>query len=186
LSLAEYRGTDKLIVPIYNPQPVDEQVQEIGIDLQWLACPAVSSPPPSATYAIDGSLKVLAGGVVVGVVTPESGPGTGASVRAIGSVKTAGGCIAEVTLNFRPPALLLGGKTTTPISVVMPVNNTFTISKAAPDIAENKDVPAFANVPAGDFQIPDFTGAPWMAEITVRDNFGVQSSSCEISSATTC
>lgn len=185
LSITESHGTDELVVPIYNPQSVDEQVQDMRVDVQWLACPTATQPPPPAAYAFGGDLKVLAGHAVVGIVTPKSGADSGASIRAIGSVKVSGGCIVEVKLDFRPPALLLRGKATTVISVTMPNDNIFTLSKATPVTADGQGIPAFTNVPTGDIQIPDFLGVALM-EITVRDSFGDQSSSCDMSQSTTC
>lgn len=192
LSLIEYRGTDELIVPIYNPQPADEQIQEIGVDIQFLPCAlpqhrVVAPRPRPVKYAIDGDLGVLTGSAVVGVVTPESGADSGASIRAIGSVNTAGYCANEIKLGFRPPALLLGGKTTTLISVIMPKNNIFTISgQYRREVPDSNETPALKRARAFSVQIPNFTGGFWTATVTVRDSFGVQSSSCQMSANATC
>ncbi len=179
LSITESHGDYQFIVPIFNSQPDDQQLQIVGLELHWggFGCGGqIYQYRVSEKLTVKNTLE-KGRRTFVGSVAAESGAAVGANVQAIGTVSDT--CGSNLSLAFRPPALIVTGKTTTIISIDLPEK--ISISSLSRD---NTFDPA---EPMHSVSIPSFIENPndnsvsygMTATVAVQANSGAIMSACE-------
>ena len=194
LSIAESNGLYKFIVPISGLQQTVAQVKSVNISVEWTepsnSCGIDNLASPNYWYTIAPQLTIQAGHNVQGAVIPESGIAAGSTVRAVGSLDATGSNEFAATrgrpvngegqckefhgldLTFRPPALILAHNEEIFLSIALPRE----ISASDGSSQRTK------------VEIPDFTKptGPMTTSISVQFPAGKETSSCKITTSSTC
>lgn len=162
LAITESHNNYQFVIPIFNSQPNDQQIREISLDVEWnWVDPSCNSGNVGEGYgySIGQNLTVGKGRTAVAPVTPVSGIGAGSAVLAVGTFMEScpSGDLSgfrDLSLAFRPPALILTGKETTIVYIVLP-----------------RDIQAAQNI-----TIPDLFSSSITATMTFQINSGTKMS----------
>jgi hypothetical protein len=121
--------TYRVTLPVLNSRPDDEQLSRITLHIDWIWF--VGCDAPTYQYALQSPLTVTRGGHAQGSILSQTGPASGFSVNAAGTLTLWCGT-ASLQLAFAPQALILQGHSTTVISIDLPAQLKLT-SAPGPD-----------------------------------------------------
>jgi len=144
LAITESQRDLQFTVPVFNPKPFYQQIQEVGLDIGWsketVVCPA-SSEPLTYVYNVGENLAVeKRDNAVFGSITPASGVDAGSATQARGRISAeCEGGISDLNLTFSPPALILAGNSTTIMVIKLP--ETISVKALSPS-SFSPDLPA--------------------------------------------
>jgi hypothetical protein len=190
LSITESGNAYNLLLPVFNPQPGDQQLREATLDVSWDYIPGCLAPAGTRYYAYDvsGALGVEKGSAA-GIVSTTSGLTGRNLIQASGTLDEI--CLfGKLRLSFKPPALILPGKSTTLISVMVPMRMSVTnvntsagmpASNFEPRSAAHDDRPPVSlNIPNPILQPGNDTGMEpvVLAKIMLRTDSGTPISAC--------
>jgi hypothetical protein len=190
LAITESGSAYNLVLPVFNPQPGDQQLQEATLDVSWDYFPGCAAPAGTRYYVYDvsGALNVEKGSAA-GIVSTTSGPTGRNLIQASGTLNEI--CLfGELKLSFKPPALILPGKSTTLIYVMVPMKMTVTNGSTSTGMPASNSEPRSAahyDRPPVSLNIPNPIAHPGndtgmepvvLAKIMLQTNSGTPISAC--------
>jgi hypothetical protein len=173
LSISRFGKHYQIVTPIFDSQQTDQQVQEVTLDLQW-GVPGVACGVVNNIYQVNEALLVnKVSHVVEGSVSQESGRTLGL-VQATGRLyETCGG--EDLSLTFRPSALILAAKTTNLISISFPVDI------LATSLHPNPGSPVSIPQANASGVVSTIRGQGYLkATMTIHTNSGKKMTACEV------
>jgi hypothetical protein len=168
MSAAVHGRFYKVIFPVDNLQPREQQIQRISLIISFPgpACAEV----PVVLYRIQSPITVgRPAGIAQGSVSAESGVAPGSEVPSIGKLNY--GCgLDQLHLSFPTPGLILDSRATTPVVIDVPMRLQVTYQFLPSRKAVREHVP-----------LPDLNSVDYLAfRVTSITDTGIRLDSCYV------